>query len=259
MITFKEQLYAWRSVIFALFLRELQSKFNDKFGLGWAFLEPFAFIFVLSYLRGLISGDDIHSIPLFIFMMIGMVGLQSLTSGLQSVSTSIARNKPLYAFRQVQPISAVVTAGFLECSIKVVVVILLSLGLFLMGDTFEINDPLYLIFLFFLLWCFSISLGLLFGIAAAFVPEVDKIKSVLTRPLMFISCVFFSLQDLPEEIWPYLTWNPLVHFNELARYACFESYGQKGVSLSFIIESTIILLFLSLSLYHITWKRVLSR
>ena len=50
MVTFKDQLYAWRGVIFALFLRELQSKFNDKFGLGWAFLEPFAFIFALSSL-----------------------------------------------------------------------------------------------------------------------------------------------------------------------------------------------------------------
>ena len=129
MVTFKDQLYAWRGVIFALFLRELQSKFNDKFGLGWAFLEPFAFIFALSYLRGLISGDDIHSIPLFLFMMIGMVGLQSLTTCLQSVSTSVRRNKPLYAFRQVQPISAILTAGFLEFSVKVVVVALLCLAL----------------------------------------------------------------------------------------------------------------------------------
>ncbi|WP_420935202.1 ABC transporter permease [Alteromonas sp. A081] len=259
MVTFREQLYAWRGVIFALFLRELQSKFNDKFGLGWAFLEPFAFIFALSFLRGLISGGDIHTVPLFIFMMIGMVGLQSLTTCLQSVSTSVRRNKPLYAFRQVQPISAVLTAGFLEFSVKVVVVLLLSLALFLMGETFEIHDPLLLIFLFLLLWVFSISIGLIFAIAAAFVPEVDKIKSMLTRPLMFISCVFFSLQDLPEKFWPYLTWNPLVHFNELARYACFESYGHKGVSLIFLIAVTVVFLFLSLSMYHITWKRVLSR
>ena len=246
-------------MIFALFLRELQSKFNDKFGLGWAFLEPFTFIFLMSYLRGLISGSVIHSIPLFLFMMIGMVGLQSLTSCLQSVSTSIRRNKPLYAFRQVQPISSVLTAGFLEFSIKVLVVILLILALYLMGETFTVNDPLLLISLFLLLWIFSISIGLIFAIGAAFIPEVDKIKSVLTRPLMFISCVFFSLQDLPEEYWPYLTWNPLVHFNELARYACFESYGTKGVSLTFLYEITIISVFLSLAMYHITWKKVLSR
>jgi capsular polysaccharide transport system permease protein len=259
MVSFKEQLYVWRSVIFALFLRELQSKFSDKFGLGWAFLEPFTFIFVLAYLRGLVSGDNIHTIPIFIFMMIGMVGLQSFNACLQSVSTSIKRNKPLYAFRQVQPISAIVTACFLELSIKIVVIMLLSLGLFLMDKTFTVVDPLMLIFLFFLLWTFSLSVGLIFAIATAFVPEVDKIKSILTRPLMFISCVFFSLQDLPPEIWPYLTWNPLVHFNELARYACFESYGHYGVSLSYIVEVTVISLFLSLSIYHIAWKKVLAR
>jgi len=259
MVTFKEQLYAWRGVIFALFLRELQSKFNDKFGLGWAFVEPFTFIFVLSYLRGLISGDNIHTIPIFIFMMIGMVGLQSFTSCLNSVSSSIKRNKPLYAFRQVQPISAIVTAWFLELSIKTIVVMLLCLGLYLMDNTFTVKDPLMLIYLFFLLWVLSLAVGLIFAIATSFIPEVEKIKSILTRPLMFISCVFFSLQDLPPEIWPYLTWNPLVHFNELARYACFESYGHYGVSLSYIVEVTAISLFLSLALYHITWKKVLSR
>ena len=156
-------------MIFALFLRELQSKFNDKFGLGWAFLEPFAFIFALSYLRGLISGNAIHGIPLFIFMMIGMVGLQSFTNCLQSVSSSLKRDKPLYAFRQVQPISPVLTAGFLEFSIKCVVVCLLILALYLMGETFIVSDPLLLIFLFVLIWIFSISMSLIFAIAAAFV------------------------------------------------------------------------------------------
>lgn len=259
MVTFKEQVYAWRSVIFALFLREFQSKFNDKFGLSWAFIEPFIFIAALSFIRGLISGDDVHSIPLFIFMMIGLVGLQTLTSNLQSVSTSIRRNKPLYAFRQVQPLAAIVTAGFVELSIKTVVIALLALALYLLGDGFKIHDPLLFITLYILLWLFSVSIGLVFGIAVAFVPEVDKIKSMLTRHLMFISCVFFSLQDMPEYLWPYFTWNPLVHFNELARYACFESYGHKGVSFSFVVEITIVFLFLSLSLYHITWKKVLSR
>lgn len=259
MIPFKDQLYAWRSVIFALFLRELQSKFNDKFGLAWAFLEPFAFIFTLSYIRGLISGTELHSIPMFIFMMIGMLGLQSLTSGWLSVSTSIKRNKPLYAFRQVQPIAAALTAGFLEFSIKVVVILLVAVALYLTNETFVINDPLLLIYVFLLLWCFAFALGLMFAIGAAFVPEVDKIKSMLNRPLMFISCVFFSLQDFPEKYWPYLTWNPLVHFNELARYACYESYGDKGVSLGFATEVTVVFVFLSLSMYHITWKGVLSR
>ncbi|GGW72813.1 ABC transporter permease [Alteromonas halophila] len=246
-------------MIFALFLRELQSKFNDKFGLSWAFFEPFLFIFVLSFLRGIISGDMVHSIPLFIFMMIGLVGLRTMTGCLQDVSVSIKRNKPLYAFRQVQPMAAVITSGFLELCIKSVVIVLLAIALYLMGESFEVNDPLLLLSLFALLWVMSVALGLIFAIAAAFVPEIDKIKAMLLRPLMFISCVFYSLQDIPEEYWYLLTWNPLVHFIELARYACFESYGSRGVSLSYVLELTVVLTFFSLALYHITWKRVLSR
>lgn len=259
MVTFKEQLYAWRTVIFALFLRELQSKFNDKFGLSWAFLEPFVFILALSFFRGLVSDGDVHGISLFHFMMIGLVGLQSYTAGIQGVSMSIRKNKPLYAFRQVQPMSAIVTSGFLESFIKFVVIGLLALALYLIGDGISVNNYLLLIFLYGLLWIQCISVGLIFGIAAAFVPEVDKVKSMLMRPLLFISCVFFSLQDIPEIYWPYLTWNPIVHFNELARYACFPSYGDAGVSLSYAMETTAGCLFFALCLYHITWKRVLAR
>ena len=259
MVTFKDQLYAWRGVIFALFLRELQSKFNDKFGLGWAFLEPVLFILALSFMRGRLTGGDVHTIPIFIFMMVGLMGLQTFTQIFQGVSTSIRRNKPLYAFRQVQPIAAVVTSGILELSIKTVVAFLLTLVLYLMGMTFDIFNPLLFVGLCLLLGIFSVSIGLILAIAAAFVPEVDKIKSLMTRPLMFISCVFFSLQDIPKEFWPYLTWNPLVHFNELVRYSFFESYGNQGVSLQFFAIVTISSLFLSLSMYHITWKRVLSR
>lgn len=259
MVTFKEQLYAWRGVVFALFLRELQSKFNDKFGLGWAFLEPFVFILALSFLRSLLSDGDVHSVPLFIFMMIGLMGLQTFTSLMNGVSTSIRRNKPLYAFRQVQPLAAVITAAFLETVIKTVVLFFLIIAIYLLEESFSIYDPLLLISLYVLLCIFGTSIGLCFAIASAFLPEIDKIKSMLSRPLLFISCVFFSLQDVPKEIWPYLTWNPLVHFNELARYACFESYGQNGVSFSFIVEVTLAFLFFSLSIYHITWKRVLSR
>ena len=161
--------------------------------------------------------------------------------------------------KRIKRFVAVITAGFLELIIKSTVIALLYLALYLLDETFLIHDPLLLISLFGLLWVFGVAVGLFFAVASSFVPEVDKIKSMLSRPLLFISCVFFSLQDVPENVWPYLTWNPLVHFNELARFACFESYGQHGVNLSYILEVTTVALFLSLSMYHITWKKVLSR
>jgi capsular polysaccharide transport system permease protein len=192
-------------------------------------------------------------------MMVGLMGLQSFTKIFQGVSTSIKKNKPLYAFRQVQPITSAVTSGFLELIIKAIVGVLLALATYLLGMSFSLNDPLLFLFLCFNLGLLSFALGLIFAVGSAFVPETDKIKALMTRPLMFISCVFFSLQDIPQAYWHFFTWNPLVHFNELVRYSFFESYGDQGVSLSYLVKFTFLSLFLSLSMYHITWKKVLSR
>ncbi|MCW8091696.1 ABC transporter permease [Alteromonas sp. ASW11-130] len=259
MVSFSQQLKGWRTVVFALFLRELQSKFNDKFGLGWAVLEPAVFIFTLSFLRGMISGNDVHTIPTTIFMMIGLIFVQGFMRTVPAVAKSIKQNKPLYAFRQVMPMSAVITTSVLEFLIKTIVVIILLIGLYLFQQEFRLNDPLYLLALWVCLYFFSASIALLFGIATAFIAEVEKIQGVLLRPFFFISCAFFSLQDVPKEFWPYLTWNPIVHLVELARYACYSSYGNDGVSFGFALSCTIVFFFFSLAIYHITWKNVLSR
>lgn len=258
-ISIKQQLLSWRNVIFALFLRELQGKFNDKLGLSWAFIEPFVFIFAISFARSFISGRDVHSIPLFFFMMIGMMGVQSFMTCVSSVPNSIKQSKPLYAFRQVQPIAALLTSAFVEFSIKVGVLVLIAITIYLLDMDFELNDPLMLIALFVGLWVFSISISLIFAVLIAFIPEMNKIKNMFNRPLFFISCVFFSLQDFPKEYWPWFTWNPLVHFFELARYACYPSYGNAGVSYEYLVKVTIVSLFIGLALYHITWKKILAR
>lgn len=258
MLSFKDQLLAWRRVVFALFLRELQSKFNDKLGLGWAFFEPFVFIFGLSFARSLISGSEVHSLPIFVFMMIGMIYIQSFLTSLGPVSASIKKNKPLFAFRQVQPIAAITTSLALEFAVKIGAIFLLALTIYLIGIDFRLDNPLLLIFLFLLMWVFAGAIALLFGIAVTYVPEINKLKNLFMRPMFFISCVFFSLQDVPEKYWQYLNWNPMVHFIELSRYACYSSYGHAGVSLSFVISVTLVTLFLALATYHITWKKVLS-
>lgn len=258
-ISFRSQLRVWKTVCFALFLRELRSQFNDKLGLAWGFLEPFAFIFGLSFARSFIREGDVHSIPVFVFMLIGLVTIQSFLQPFSKVAASFTKNKPLYAFRQVQPISSLLVSGFVEYSIKFVVILLATLAIYLLNIDMELDNLLLLLFIYHLLWVMTISMSCLFGIATVYIPEVKKVIGVITRPLFFISCIFFSLQDIPTEYWHWFTWNPLVHFVELSRYACYEQYGSKGVSLSFISQFTAIVFFFAVALYHLTWKRLLSR
>lgn len=259
MMEITHKLNGMRMVMFALFVRELQSRFNDRLGLGWAFLEPFLFIAALAFVRGLISGDYVHGIPIFIFMMIGLLGVQLVTTTMNSVAMSVSRDRPLYALRQVQPISSLMVAGFLELMVKVGVVLLLALTLYLLEIEYSPDQPLLLVLLFLCAWLMGLTSGAILAISTEFFPEVTKLRQFATRPLFLLSAVFFSLQDVPQDYWHLLNWNPILHVNELARYASYTEYGMYGVSFIYTLMFVTCISFLMLAIYHITWKRILSQ
>jgi capsular polysaccharide transport system permease protein len=249
----------WRDVIFALFVREIRTGFNDKLGLGWAIISPVIFIFVLSFARGLIGEPDVHTLSTFTFMAIGILFIQSFLQTLAGSAGAIRKNKALFAFRQVQPISAVLAGAFFELLSKVFVVIGIIIIMYFMGMDLHVANPLLLFACFFLLWIFAVSLGLLFGIAELFVTEVGKLRQLVERPMFFISGTFFSLQDIPREYWHFLDWNPVLHAIELTRFAVQATYGSEGVSLQYLSGTVIVFSFFSLAVYHIAWKQAISR
>lgn len=249
----------WRDVIFALFAREIRTGFSDKLGLSWALVNPIIFIFILSFVRGLMDGGDTHNIPTFVFMAYGLIYIQTFLQTLQNCSMSIKKNKSLFAFRQVQPISAVIATAMFELLVKIFVVVGIFIIMFFIGIDIDIADPLLMIYCLISLWWLSVMLGLLFAVAIAYVPEASKLMSVMTRPLFFISGVFFALQDFPREYWHYLNWNPILHAIELTRYAAYPAYGNEGVSVSYLSMATLIITFLSVSVYYTNWRQVISR
>tara|TARA_R110001583_G_scaffold195533_1_gene375571 strand:- start:16332 stop:17117 length:786 start_codon:yes stop_codon:yes gene_type:complete len=249
----------WRDVIFALFAREIRTGFNDKIGISWAVINPILFILVLSFMRGKLDGAETHTIPTFTFMAIGILFIQSFLQSMRGSGQAIAKNKALFAFRQVQPISAVLAGALFQLLVKIFVIIGIIIIMYFMGMDMHISDPLLFLTCFFLLWIFSVSLGLIFGIAEMFIKEIGKVRELFMRPLFFISGVFFSLQDFPREYWQYLNWNPILHAIELARYSVHSTYGNEGVSLPFLACTVLVCNFLALAAYHVSWKQAISR
>lgn len=255
----RSRLSIWRDVIFAILIRDVQSKFNDKFGISWAIIQPVSFIFILSFLRGRMDGGETHSMPTFVFIVYGIVCLQFFITTLQSTASSLKRYKPLFAFRQVMPISSFIAVALFEFIIKIVVIVTLVILMWLLGIETKISDPLSIIVNFTMIWLMAIGLGILFAISTAYLPEIDKFRLMAQRPMLFISAVFFSLQDIPEEFWGYLNWNPLLHTIELSRQAAYPSFGAVGVSQSYVYMCTLTIVFLSLLVYKSYWKNAISR
>ncbi|WP_413701727.1 hypothetical protein ACLKMH_09320 [Psychromonas sp. KJ10-10] len=72
----RSTLKIWGDVIFAIFLREIKSKFSDKLGISWSVVSPVAFIMMLSFIRGRFDGGETHTVPTFFFMVYGLVLVQ---------------------------------------------------------------------------------------------------------------------------------------------------------------------------------------
>ena len=124
---------------------------------------------------------------------------------------------------------------------------------------YRIDNPLMLLAYAISLWWLATMLGMLFAVAIMFVPEVGKIKGILTRPLFFMSAVFFSIQDVPREYWPYLDWNPILHAIELSRYSAYTSYGQEGVNPQYFFSFVLTTTFIALACYQTYWRRGINK
>ncbi|GLR70888.1 ABC transporter permease [Agaribacter marinus] len=249
----------WRDVIYSLIVREVKTGFGDKLGLSWAVINPIAFIFVLSFVRGRLDGGETYSMPTFVFMAYGLLIFQLFLQTFNACTSSIKRSKPLFAFRQVQPISPVIASGIFEGIVKVVVMAGIALVMYFLTMEIRIDNPLGVIASFINVWLIGIFMGLTFGIAQLYIPELNKFRNMMTRPLFFISGIFFSLRDIPQEYWWLLDWNPLLHATELSRFYSYSSYGKVGVSQIFVFELLLVLVAFSLLFYRATWKGAISR
>jgi capsular polysaccharide transport system permease protein len=258
-VNHRSVLKIWQDVIFAIFLRDIKSKFSDKLGVSWSVVSPFLFIMLLTLIRGNIEGGITHSMPTYYFMAFGILYVRFFMESMNTVSSAIKANKALFAFRQVQPISAFIAASLFELLSKFIVGLLVLLIGYFLGEDPLFDNILGILFCFIMIWLFSVSLGILFSLAQCYINEVGKIKTFLLRPIIFVSGAFFSLRDMPQTYWKYFTWNPILHAIELTRYYATSTYGYIGVSMTYLIITTIGLFFLSLCCYQALWKNAISR
>ncbi len=257
----RSTLVLWKDVIFALWIRQLRSKFNDKIGVSWLVLQPVVFILVMSIIRGRISGEDVSGIPIFIFMLLGFLPVIQFLQAWSSVSRSLNQDKPLYAFRQVMPIASVVTIAMVEMvTIILVLFVLSTLAVLFMSISIQPDDPIGIIIYLMETQIIAYTLGMITGIGALFIKEIQKLEALLQRPMIFISGAFFTLSDFPEEVWPYLSWNPILQAVELSRHAFSNEFLLVPViSASYLHIIVLSCLFVSLAMYVVLWKRAISR
>lgn len=240
-----------KAAVKALFLREIKTRFG-KFRLGylWAALEPMAHMLILLSIIGFIMHRTMPDISFPVFLINGIIPFFVFSNISNRSIGAIEANQGLFNYRPVRPIDTIIARAILESLIYAFVYILLMIIVGLLGEEFEIVNVITLILTWFFLIILSSGVGLIFMVISKTMPETEKFLPILIKPLYFISCIMFSLHNIPKEYWPYLLWNPIVHIVELSRASVVPGYSSDGVSLYYLAFCSLLTLFIGLALYR---------
>ncbi len=214
-------------------------------------MEPVLHISFITFIFTVIRLRTVGGIDSSIWIVVGMLAFFTFRRTAIQVMYAVDSNKPLFAYRQVQPFDTSVARGVLEAFLMVLVTSVILTGVALLGHDIRPDDPIQVVIALFGLWLFGMGYGLIASVLIALVRETEHILKIMMMPLYLISGVIMPISAVPQPYRDLLLFNPLVHGLELVRQG-FSSYYHvvAGISMAYLYAWGVVSLFLGLLLYR---------
>ncbi|MBN2524938.1 MAG: ABC transporter permease [Deltaproteobacteria bacterium] len=256
---FVSGLFQHLHVIHALILRETRTRFGKhSLGYVWAFMEPFLNVgvfFVMFYFlnRQTPAGTDAIG-----FLCTGFLTFYVFTGTLNKAQTAVQANLALLYYPQVQTLDLVVARCALET-----VTLGVAFFIFMLFSTMQLHHlPLDSAAKTIMGLSFAsllgTGIGLIFNGLVTVFPTIEHFISLITRPLFWLSGLFWGLNEIPQEYRGALLWNPILHIVELTRDGWYKTYNYEYYSYSYILLWILGAIFFGLVSEKMTRKYVVS-
>ena len=166
--------------------------------------------------------SEIQGIPYTLFILPGLIMMNTLTNATANTSSSMLQMKLL---QQLPDLLTAPLSG-LEISLAYIIggtvrgvvngILVLLLGVLLIG--MPVSDPLgTLIFIFLVSWAFA-SMGLLLGQLAESWDQLAMLQNFFLTPLSFLGGIFYSIEMLPKWAQTLSMINPIYYMINGIRY-----------------------------------------
>lgn len=238
----------WR----ALFLREAVDRlFDMRAAWFWLLMEPVLHISFMTFIFTVIRMRTVGGIDVMVWIVVGMLAFFMFRRTAVQVMYAADSNKPLFAYRQVQPFDTSIVRGALEAFLMVLVSIVILTGVSLLGHEVRPDNPMQVLIAVLGLWLFGIGYGLIASVLMALVRETEHILRIFMMPLYLISGVIMPISIVPQPYRDLLLVNPLVHGLEFVRHG-FSGYYHMvpGVAMTYLYAWSVVSVFLGLVLYR---------
>lgn len=143
------------------------------------------------------------------FLIVGLVPWRWLSTGILHGANAILSARSLihqvYVPKVVFPIVSLLTDTFKFLVILALLLVFVVLSGYPVG-AYYLALPVVII----VQGIFTAGLILLVAGIVPFLPDIRMVLDNLVRLWLFLSGVFYTMESLPERLWPYFRWNPMV-------------------------------------------------
>jgi capsular polysaccharide transport system permease protein len=217
-------------------------------GYLWALLEPVAGIALLSLIFGAIARSPSLGTSFPLFFATAYVAFHAFTTMAHYVGLSISVNRPLLSFPCVTPLDTIAARFLLQGLTSIFVASVILGGVLLFEQERVALDIAALLAAGALTLLLGFAVGLLNAATFAYSELYQRIWSIMTRPLLLVSAVFYILEDMPRVLQQILWWNPLVHITGLMRRGFYPYYEAAYVSPAYVAMAAALPLMLGVML-----------
>jgi capsular polysaccharide transport system permease protein len=244
-------------VVKALAVREIQlQQANLAYGYGWALFDIVLSFTGLLIMKLAIRGFSKPGIPPITFLVSGLVPWFMFQNAYMAPTSAVKRNQRLLSLPGVTQLDLVLGSSFqILCSYGLFFPVAATIAGFYEKSSFP-RFPLGVFLLFISCWLIGVSFGLLLMILTRLYAPAAKFVGFFMRFSMIVSGVFISITFFPEYMWPYLTWNPMLHIEELLRVYWFYDYTSPVANPTYILECLVVLMCAGLLLERYARRRL---
>jgi len=231
----------------ALVLREMATSYGKSpGGYIWALLEPIAGIALMSLVFSVMVRSPPLGINFPIFYATGMLPFVLYQSVSGKMTAAIMFSRPLLVYPSVTFVDALIARFLLNFLTELLVSYIVFTGICLFFETRTSVDLPAILLGFSMAAALAIGIGTMNCFLVSMFPLWQRAWSILTTPLMIISCIFFTFDSVPEPFRSYLWYNPIIHIVGQMRSGFYVTYDAPYVSPLYIFGLGLVLTTLGL-------------
>ncbi|MFE3836322.1 ABC transporter permease [Pseudogemmobacter sonorensis] len=217
--------------VLALVLREISTSYGrTAIGYLWAFIEPVAGILLLTIVFMIVAHSPPMGTSFSYFYASGLLPFFLYMDISGKIASALRFSQPLLFYPGVTFIDAIVARLLLNGLTQLIVMTTILAGIILMERLDVILDLPALLVAVMMAICLGLGVGTLNSFLTAVFPVWERIWAILNRPLLLVSCTFFTFESVPSDYAKWLWFNPIVHIVGKMRQGLFPSYDGAYVS-----------------------------